>query len=130
MNDLGNGVFLVPEISYKYEDGVMIIRNSDTKEALKMIDKVKNDLKEGIEVFCGVNDTESDVINKDMEVTEIDIRLMQDILDNINIALVNKAYLKDDSILPMLTISGSKLCFEIAERNFKREDIQDCILRR
>jgi len=125
MRVLKDGGIEVPEISISFENGVEKVHNNDIDESLKMMIKVLDDLKEGIDIYIAINDYEPCVIRTDFQETERDIRLMQDMADEMIEALQSKKYLKDNSVLPMLTIKGSILALEVIQRSFDREDIED-----
>ena len=115
---------LPKSISVTEEDFLIIVGN-DTKTARERALKVLGDLEEGIKVFCDINDSIEIIISNNMEESERDIRLMQDMVDDIEGALSDAEYSKDASILMRLAISGLKLAGEVGGRDFDRTGIRD-----
>lgn len=111
---------IVDEITIKHDSlGNEIVYNSDTKNALIMMIDIMKKLEEAVEILCFMNDSGIGTDKYLVEI-EIDIKSLSDIVDKMQIALSNKDYLNDDSILPQLTISGNNLHREVTNRDFER----------
>ena len=109
----------------KKENGKEVIRNSDIKEAKKMLMETLETLKEGIKIHDAINDIVPIYNYKLMIEIENDIKKMYKIVDKIEAELRKKEYLKDTKILPSLTIEGDKIIIEIAIKELKRKE-QKC----
>ena len=107
-------------ISIEHRDNKVIFHNKDHKIALEMVDDMIENLVECISRIINLESVEYDdldevVIELTKEASDC-IDAMNKQINKMKIAVYDKYYLSDTSILPMLTIKGRSLIDEAIKK--------------
>jgi len=107
-------------ISIEHRDNKVIFHNKDHKIALEMVDDMIENLVECISRIINLESVEYDDLDEVViELTEEAsdcITAMNKQINKMKIAVYDKYYLSDTSILPMLTIKGRSLIDEAIKK--------------